>query len=116
MRRTISLFVLLVTPLLVGADTDDDVRKELKALQGSWKITSAESDGKPLAKEAIPEFTFIIGADGKSTGKTANTEYSSKITIDPKKDPKSIEHEHLSGDQKGKSSKASTSSTATSSP
>lgn len=102
MQQIICVLVVLATPLLLAADTDDDVRKELKALQGTWKAVALEAGGKPLPKEAIPDFTFIIGADGKSTGKMAKSEYSATITVNPQKDPKTIDNLHESGAQKGK--------------
>ena len=101
MRRTISVLVVLTTPLPLIAG-DDDVRKELKALQGKWKAVALEAGGKPLPKEAIPDFTYIIGADGKATGKMAQSEYTATITVNPKKDPKTIDNVHASGAQKGK--------------
>lgn len=93
---------MLTTSPLLAADTDDDVRKELKALEGTWKAVALEAGGNPLPKEAIPDFTFIIGADGKSTGKMAQSEYSATITVNPKKDPKTMDNLHESGGQKGK--------------
>jgi len=102
MQRIICVLVVLATPLLLAADTDDDVRKELKALQGKWKAVALEAGGKPLPKEAIPDFTFVIGADGKSTGQMAQGEYSATITVNPKKDPKTIDNVHETGAQKGK--------------
>jgi hypothetical protein len=36
MQRIICALVMLTTPLLLAANTSDDVRKELKALQGKW--------------------------------------------------------------------------------
>jgi uncharacterized protein (TIGR03067 family) len=101
MRRFSCVLVVLATPLLVAGD-DDDVRKELKALQGTWKAVALEAGGKPLPKEAIPDFTFVIGADGKSTGKMAKSEYSATITVNPKADPKTMDNVHESGAQKGK--------------
>ena len=101
MQRIISVLVVLTIPLLLAAGNDDDVRKELKALQGKWKAVALEAGGKPLPKEAIPDFTFLIGADGKSTGKMAQSEYTATITVNPKKDPKTIDNVHESGAQKG---------------
>ena len=101
MQRIICVLVVLATPLLLTAG-DEDVRKELKAMQGTWKAVALEAGGKPLPKEAIPDFTFIIGADGKSTGKMAKNEYTATITVNPKKDPKTIDNVHESGEQKGK--------------
>jgi uncharacterized protein (TIGR03067 family) len=101
MQRILCVLVVLATPLLLAAG-DDDVRKELKALQGKWKAVALEAGGKALPKEAIPDFTFIIGADGKSTGKMAQSEYTATITVNPKKDPKTMDNLHESGAQKGK--------------
>ena len=101
MQRIICVLVVLATPLLLAAG-DDDVRKELKALQGKWKAVALEAGGKPLPKEAIPDFTYIIGADGKATGKMAKSEYTATMTVNPKKDPKTIDNVHESGPHKGK--------------
>ncbi len=101
MQRILFVFAALATPLLVAAGTDD-VRKELKALQGTWKAVALEAGGKALPKEAVPDFTFIIGAEGKSTGKTAQGDYTATILVNPKSDPKTIDNLHESGAQKGK--------------
>src|SRR4051794_10450865 len=86
MHRITCVLFLLAAPPLVAAD-DDDVRKELKALQGTWKAVALEAGGNPLPKEAVSDFTFIIGADGKSTGKMAKSEYTATITVNTMKDP-----------------------------
>jgi uncharacterized protein (TIGR03067 family) len=102
MQRIISVLVMTATPLLLAAGTDDDVRKELKALQGKWKTVAMEVAGKPLPKDGIPAFTFIIAADGKSTGQTPQGEFRATITVNPKKNPKAIDNLHESGEEKGK--------------
>jgi uncharacterized protein (TIGR03067 family) len=102
MQRIICVLVVLATPLLLAAGNDDDVRKELKALEGKWKAVALEAEGKPLPKEAIPDFTYTIEADGKATGKMAQSEYTATMTVNPKKDPKTIDNVHESGAQKGK--------------
>jgi uncharacterized protein (TIGR03067 family) len=102
MQRIICVLVVLSAPLPLTADTGDDVKKELKALQGKWKAVALEAGGKPLPKDAVPDFTYIIGADGKAAGKMPQGEYTAAITVDPKKDPKTIDNLHESGDQKGK--------------
>jgi uncharacterized protein (TIGR03067 family) len=102
MQRIICVLAVLTTPLLVAADADDDVRKELKALQGKWKTVGCEEAGKPFPKDAMPDFTIVIAADGKSTGQTPQGEFRFTITVNPKKNPKTIENLHASGEQKGK--------------
>jgi uncharacterized protein (TIGR03067 family) len=101
MQRIISFLFMLTTPLLLTAETAEDVRKELKALQGKWKTVDGEVAGKPFPKDGIPAFTFVIGADGKSTGQTPQEEFQVTITVNPKKNPKTIDNLHESGKQKG---------------
>src|SRR5437879_2802214 len=102
MQRIISVLVVLTIPLLLAAGDDDDLRKGLKALEGKWKTVRLEAGGQPLPTEAIPAFTYTIGADGKATGKMAQSEYTAAMTVNPKKDPKTIDNAHESGAQKGK--------------
>ena len=102
MQRIICVLIVLAVPLLLVAGGDDGVRTELKALEGAWKAVALEAGGQPLPKEAVPNFTYTIGADGKATGKMAKSEYTATMTIDPKKDPKTIDNVHESGAQKGK--------------
>jgi uncharacterized protein (TIGR03067 family) len=101
MRRLIGVLLLLTSPLLLSAG-DDEVHKELKALQGKWKAVALEAGGKPLPKESVPDFVFIVGAEGKSTGQMGKIEYQSKVSVDPKKNPKTIDNMHETGLHKGK--------------
>jgi uncharacterized protein (TIGR03067 family) len=102
MRRILGVLVVLMTSLLLAADTDDVVGKELKALQGKWKTVAVEAGGKPLPKDGIPAFTFVVAAGGKATGQTPQGEFRFTMTVDPGKDPKTIENLHESGEEKGK--------------
>jgi uncharacterized protein (TIGR03067 family) len=102
MQRIICFLVVLTTPLLLAADTGDDVRMELKALQGKWKTVAGEAAGMPFPKDGIPVFTIDIAADGKSTGHMPQEDFRFTITVNPKKNPKTIENMHESGGQKGK--------------
>jgi uncharacterized protein (TIGR03067 family) len=102
MKRLLDLIVVLATPLALGADNGDDVQKELKALEGKWKAVAMEAGGKPLPKESIPDFTFIVAANGKSTGQTQQGDYQATIAVDPKKTPKTIDNLHETGAQQGK--------------
>ena len=60
MQRIISVLVVLTIPLLLAAG-NDDVRKELKALQGTWKALALEAGGKLLPKEAGQLFEVALG-------------------------------------------------------
>ena len=102
MQRFISVLIVLTTPLLTAAGTDDDVRKELEALKGKWKTVGGEIAGNPISKDDVPPFTFIAAADGKATGQMEDSEFQFTMTVNPKKSPKTIDNLHESGDEKGK--------------
>jgi len=101
MQRLICIVVAMAAPQLSVAD-DDDVRKELKALEGTWKAVALEAGGKPLPRASVPEFLFIVGADGKATGRMGKIEYQAKLSVDPSKTPRTIDNAHETGTQKGK--------------
>ncbi len=101
MRRIICVVVVLTAPLLGAADTKE-ARQELKALQGKWKTVAGEAAGKPFPRDGIPAFTVVIAADGKSTGQTPQGAFQFTITVNPRKNPKTIDNLHESGEQKGK--------------
>lgn len=102
MPRIICVLIVLPIPLLLAADSDDEVRKELKALQGKWKTVSLEVMGKALPEDKVPDFTFVIATDGKATGHTPQGDFRARIAVNPMKDPKTIDNVHESGEQKGK--------------
>ena len=101
MHRRFGIPLVLLSPLFVSAG-DDAVGAELKALQGRWKAVALEAGGKRLPKDAVPDFTFIVGEGGKSIGKTSKTEYHSRMSVDPRKNPKTIDNAHETGAHKGK--------------
>ena len=101
MPRIIYVLVVLATPLFVVAGTDD-VRKELKALQGKWKAVAGEVAGNPFPADGVPAFTIVIGADGKSTGQTPKGEFQFTMIVNPKENPKTIDNLPESGELKGK--------------
>jgi uncharacterized protein (TIGR03067 family) len=101
MARIIFALVVLTAPVSLIA-ADDDVRKELDALKGTWKTVSAEAGGNPFPKAGIPRFTWIITDDGKTTARLPQGDFPVILTVDPNKDPKCLMNLHQSGNDKGK--------------
>lgn len=101
MSRLLSVFLFFAAPLLLTA-AEEDVAKELKTLQGTWKAVSLEAGGKAFPKEAVPNFLYIVAEGGKATGRMGQVEYQAKMSVDPTKSPKTIDNAHETGDQKGK--------------
>jgi uncharacterized protein (TIGR03067 family) len=108
MNRTLSALTLLSIGVASGSGVllpgagGDDADKELAALRGRWKAVALEADGKSLPREAIPDFLFIIGTDGKSTGRMGKAEYQARVSVDPTKNPRTIDNVHETGPHKGK--------------
>jgi uncharacterized protein (TIGR03067 family) len=101
MRRVICVLAVLAAPALLRAG-DDAADKELKLLQGKWKAVALEAGGKALPKEVVPDFTFVVGADGKAAGKMPKGEYEARVIVDPTKTPRTIVNVHETGVHKGK--------------
>ena len=78
------------------------MQKELKALQGTWKAVALEAGGTALPRESDPDFLFIVGAEGKATGRMGKIEYQARMSVDPTKDPKTIDNAHETGQDRGK--------------
>ena len=93
--------LLVLTAALPLSASDDQVQKELQALQGKWRAVALEAGGIPLPKASLPDFLFIVEADGNAKGQMGQTEYQAKISVDPAKNPKTITNAHETGQHKG---------------
>jgi uncharacterized protein (TIGR03067 family) len=88
------LLLIVVAGLLVGADDtkkDDAIKEELKKLEGTWVVESATRNGKDDRKGGPSECTFSGGM--LSMKEEDGTERKGKITIDPTKNPKTLDFE-----------------------
>ena len=100
--------LLMMLASLAGAAPDDVA--DLKAMQGTWKLTSGEFNGQP-APEMILEkmqFTFkddvliLMGPIAADANAKEKPEFPKmKIVLDPKTSPKSIDFTLLNGPKKG---------------
>lgn len=96
MRPALPLALLLAAASLAGlasfaADPEPPATKDadLKALQGTWQVTSATEDGRPEKGVAGATFTF---AKNKLTAREAKAEVEEvTFTLDAGKSPKQID-------------------------
>jgi uncharacterized protein (TIGR03067 family) len=95
--------------LLVGAGsgTGDDkkeaVKKELKALEGNWQLTRQEERGSLTPKPVVANLRIVIEGNQMSwyIGNPASNQ-DADLTIDPAKQPKTIDAEITKGSAKDK--------------
>ena len=99
------LHVLMVVAagLLLGADRprEEAVKKELKKLQGTWKMVALEVDGKQVPEEKFPDTTLIIKGN-KYIVKVKKKAYETTFTLDPTQKPRHIDMTFKDGPNKDK--------------
>jgi uncharacterized protein (TIGR03067 family) len=79
------------------------VKKELKALEGTWKLVSREVDGKKDSEESVKDVTATWNEAGTITvrgGEKVITRVTT--TLDPTKKPKTTDGTFTEGEDKGK--------------
>src|SRR5579864_3279609 len=89
----------------VFADAQEDVfKKELKALAGTWRPISSETDGNKAPAEKLKESSVIRDETGKVVGRRGDqvTLEGTVKKIDASKKPKTIDTEVMAGELKGK--------------
>ena len=103
--KTRVLTVLAIGCLLLGTASlvaEDDAKKDLEALNGTWKITSFTVGGEEAPAAVLKKMGFVI-KDGKySATIDGKEEETGAIKLDPAKKPKTIEFDITSGKDKGK--------------
>jgi len=96
--------VLLVVSMAVFVGTlsaaDDDVKKDLKKLEGKWQLTSQSANGKEATADEVKKFTVTIDADGKWKAYQDGTViFEGTVKLDPSKKPKAADWTVKVGDQ-----------------
>jgi uncharacterized protein (TIGR03067 family) len=77
--------------LLIAADAkNDDAKKELKSLSGSYVMVSGESKAERLSEESIKKAKLVMEGD-KYTADFGGDAVKGTLKIDPSKAPKEID-------------------------
>ena len=101
MRHTSILLVLVLSTSLLTAG--GDTKTDLKAMEGTWKATLVEANGKPAGDEEKSAPFKLVVKEGKFTvyfGDKLLT--NGTIKLDQAKTPKEIDAEQGDGPYKGK--------------
>lgn len=92
---------VLASSSLRAAD-DEAVRKEIAQLQGEWSMVSGSANGQPMPAEMLKQMKRICKGDETTTTMAGQLFMKAKISIDPSKDPKTIDYRMTDGPTKGK--------------
>src|SRR5262245_26719171 len=93
MKKTLlALVAVAATAVAFAADDDAQVKKDLKALEGTWQYVSQQEDGKETDKENLKAVTVTITAEGKWEAKHEGKVFlEGTVKIDPSKKPKAAD-------------------------
>ena len=97
MRFPQIVLISLGMSLLLAGCSDSVAQKELKALEGNWKLVAVEENAESLPKDKFPPISFTLRADGNATVRTPDGEHQSHSQLDPNKQRKTIDIVDLSG-------------------
>lgn len=87
----IHALLVLAVGLLIAADTkNDEAKKELKKLAGSYVMVSGESTAEKLSEERIKDAKMTIEGE-KYTASFGGDSVTGTLKVDPTKTPKEID-------------------------
>jgi uncharacterized protein (TIGR03067 family) len=97
------VLMAIAAGLLLAADKprDDAVQKELKKLEGTWKMAALEIDGKPVPEEQFQD-TILVIKGNQYIVKVKKKSYETTFTIEPGKKPKQMDMTFKNGPNKDK--------------
>jgi uncharacterized protein (TIGR03067 family) len=99
--RTLLVVCALTAAGLLSARADDAAaQKDLKALQGTWKVVAAEQDGDPL--DRIVGGTMTVKDNNFAIKTAGGTELKGDLILDPAKSPRHVNLAHQDGPLKDK--------------
>ncbi len=102
----VGLLVLLATSLIAAEHSKQDVvKKDVDAIQGTWKIAALEADGTQAPAEIVAALKLVFKDDTLTftPGEPGFTKYNYKL--DPTTKPASFDMTHADGTNKGKTQK-----------
>ena len=83
------------------AAENEAIKKDLTQLQGEWTMVSGSADGQPMPDEMRKQMKRICKGDETTTMMAGQIYFKAKITIDPSKQPKTIDYQMTEGFTKG---------------
>ncbi len=99
--RTTVVAVGLVAVGLGATAADDAADKELKKLQGTWRVTAAEVDGVRIPLTAFARTTVTIAGNTISFRDGDKVYDEIECRLDAGKDPHEIDYHYVKGLKKG---------------
>lgn len=84
------VLLIAAVALLVAADAKEDVAKELKKLEGTWKVVAVEARGMKVPEDKLKGAAVIIKGDRITMADPGKGAKDLVFKIDPTRKPKHI--------------------------
>ncbi len=94
----------IVFASLTAADDkkSDAAKEELKKLEGTWQLVSAEQDGEKMPQEQVKKMKLVVKGDKVTVYADDKAVSERTFKVDPSKKPKELDSTPTEGDEKGK--------------
>lgn len=105
MKRTrtallIGLAIVAISP--AWAEDKDAIKTDSALLQGEWSMVSGSADGYPVPDSMLADSKRVCKGDETSVVVGGQLIMKAKFTVDPSKQPKTIDYQVIDGPTKGK--------------
>src|SRR5690349_20333496 len=84
------------------AEENAAVKKDLALMQGEWSMVSGSADGQAMPDGTRKQMKRVCKGDETTTTMNGRIFIKAKITLDPSKNPKTIDYDMTDGFTKGK--------------
>jgi uncharacterized protein (TIGR03067 family) len=101
MRKQIMWAIAAALLLAADAKNDEAVNKDLKLLEGTWKLASMEVEGTKLPDEQFKDAKLVCTGTDFTFTDGSGTPHKGTFKIDPTKKPKTIDITFTDGPNKG---------------
>ena len=102
-RRNVLLIGLAVVTMSSSRAADHQaIEKDVTQLQGAWSMVSGVADGYAMPDTMVRESTRVCSGDETTVTVGGQLIMKAKFTIDPSRQPKTIDYQVIDGPTKGK--------------
>jgi uncharacterized protein (TIGR03067 family) len=100
----ITIFIGLAALAIFSAPAADNssAKTDMAKLQGSWSMVSGSADGQEVPKEMLADSKRVCKGDQTTVTVGRQLIMKAKFSLDPSKNPKTIDYDATGGPTKGK--------------
>jgi uncharacterized protein (TIGR03067 family) len=104
MRSFLNAVAIACTTLvsLLLAQESDQVKADVAKMQGEWSMVSGSADGQAIPNEMLPSAKRVCKGNESIVTIGPQLIMQATFTVDPTKDPKTIDYQVTDGPTKGK--------------